>query len=80
MATLSAQDRLDAVADYIREDGVSVTKADLRAAFNALDDWFDTNAATLNSALPVAARTGLSTAQKARLLRAVIAKRYLSGV
>jgi len=80
MPTLSAQDRLDAVADYIREDGVSITKADLRAAFNALDDWFDTNAATLNAVLPVAARTGLSTAQKARLLRAVIAKRYLSGV
>lgn len=80
MATLSAQDRLDAVADYIRDDGVSITKADLRAAFNALDDWFDTNAATLNAVLPQPARSDLSTAQKARLLRAVIAKRYLSGV
>lgn len=79
MAVLSAQDRLDAVADYIREDGVSITKADLRAAFNALDDWFDANAATLNAVIPQPARSGLSTSQKARLMRAVIAKRYLSG-
>jgi Ni2+-binding GTPase involved in maturation of urease and hydrogenase len=64
----------------MREDGVSITKADLRAAVDALDDWFDANAATLNTALPVAARNGLTTTQKARLLRAVIARRYLSGV
>lgn len=80
MATLSAQDRLDATADYIREGGVAVSKDDLKAAFNALDDWFDTNAATLNAVLPVAARTGLTVQQKARLLTAVIRKRYISGV
>ena len=79
MALMSNQDRLECWRDYIREDGVSVSKDDLRAAIDALDVWFDTNAATLNAVLPVAARTGLTTPQKARLLRAVIAKRYLTG-
>jgi len=80
MAVLSEQDRLTAWAEFMREGGVSITKADLRAAVDALDDWFDANAATLNTALPLAARNGLTTTQKARLLRAVIARRYLSGV
>ena len=80
MATMDEGNRAGCWAEFMREGGVSITKAELRAAVGALDDWFDTNAATLNTALPVAARTGLSTPQKARLLRAVIARRYLSGV
>lgn len=79
MAVMSNQSRQDCWTDFMREDGVAITKADLRAAIDALDDWFDSNAATLNAVLPVAARTGLTTPQKARLLRAVIAKRYLTG-
>jgi hypothetical protein len=81
MATMVEQDRAGCWSEFMREDGVSITKADLRAAVNALDDWFDANASTtLNNALPVAARNGLTTTQKARLLRAVIARRYLAGV
>ena len=80
MAVMDESARLACWAESMREDGVSITKADLRAAVDALDDWFDANAATLNTALPVAARNGLTTTQKARLLRAVIARRYLSGV
>jgi hypothetical protein len=75
------QDRAGCWAEFMRDDGVAIAKGDLRAAVNALDDWFDANASTtLNNALPVAARTGLTTTQKARLLRAVIARRYLAGV
>ena len=51
-----------------------LTKQDLRAAFNAVDDWVDTNAASLNTAIPVAARTALSAAQKAQLLMFVVRK------
>lgn len=40
------------------------TKADLRAAINATDDWIDTNATAYNLALPVAFRTSASLAQK----------------
>lgn len=79
MATLSEQDRVDIWANYMRESGVSISKSDLRAAFDAIDDWFDANATTLNTALPLAARNGLSTQDKARLLKAVINKRYLTG-
>lgn len=81
MAVLSEQDRFDTWADWMRQNTatVAVSKTDLRAAFDAIDDWFDTNAATLNNALPVAARTGLTTGQKAALLSAVVAKCYLKG-
>lgn len=81
MAVLSEQDRFDTWADWMRQnkDAISISKVELRAAVGALDSWFNTNAATLNSALPVAARTGLSSSQKAALLTAVVAKRYLKG-
>ncbi len=80
MAVMDETNRSDCWRDYMREGGVAITKSELREAVDALDDWFDANATTLNSALPLAARTGLSTTEKARLLRAVIAKRYLTGV
>lgn len=86
MALLSDQDRLDAagvyMADLSRErDAVSgVSKADLRSAFNALDQFLHDNAAAINSAIPQPARANLTSAQKARLMMAVIVKRYLSGV
>jgi len=44
---------------------------------DALDDFMDQNATALNNALPVTARTNLTTPQKAAVLSAVIAKRYL---
>lgn len=81
MAVLSEQDRFDTWAEWMRQnaEAVTISKTDLRAAFDAIDDWFDTNAATLNNALPAAAKAGLSQPQKAALLSAVIAKRYLKG-
>lgn len=59
---------------------VALTKADLRAAVNAIDTWLHSNAADLNAALPQPARGALTTAQKARLLQFVVARRYLTGV
>lgn len=84
MATLTNEQRRQIWAEYMKDissdrETCSITKADLRAAFDALDDWFDANAATLNSALPTAARTGLTTAQKARLLMLVVRERYIIG-
>lgn len=43
------------------------TKAELRAAVNATDDWIDANAAAFNSALPLAFRTNASQVQKTLL-------------
>lgn len=54
----------------------SITKADLLAAVNAADTWVDNNAASFNSALPVAFRTWASVGMKATLLAVVALARY----
>ena len=84
MAVLSDADRLELWAEYQRElstvrEPLALTKADLRAAVNALDDFLNTNAGTINSAIPQPARSALTTAQKARLLMFVIRQRYMKG-
>ncbi len=78
MATLSAQVRADATAELQRTADCpgGITKADLRAAIDAADDWADANASAYNLALPVAARNALTARQKARLLVFVIQKRW----
>lgn len=86
MAVLSDSDRLAAAGDFMsdlsreRQAVAGLTKADLRAAFNALDQFLSDNATAINNAIPQPARANLTTEQKARLLKAVITKRYLSGV
>lgn len=81
MAVLSDPDRRDVWAEFMRDNAapVGVTKADLRAAVNALDAFLETNAAAINTAIPQPARGALSTAQKAMLLTYVIRKRYVKG-
>lgn len=81
MAVLSDQDRFDAWAQWQREnkDTVAVTKTDLRAAFNALDDYFNANAAAMNTAIPQPARANLSTSQKASIARLVLYFRFING-
>lgn len=81
MAVLSDNDRIDSWAEFMRlnTEGIGISKADLRAAVNAADDWANSNAASFNSALPQPARGSLSSAQKARLLSLVVRKRYEKG-
>ena len=81
MAVLSDPDRQEVTAKYMTDntDVFTLTKADIRAAVNALDDFFNANAAAINATLPLPARTALSQAQKAHLLTLVIAQRYLKG-
>jgi hypothetical protein len=83
MAVLSDTDRADLFAEINRDRGaiagMSITKADLRAALNAADDWANTNASAYNSALPLPARTAMTADQKAALLMYVIRKRRDSG-
>lgn len=85
MAVLSAADRLAGHVEYLRlrnevRDSIECTKPNVKAAFDALDDFFNTNAAAINAAIPQPARSQLTTAQKARLAIAVLERRYLSGV
>lgn len=78
MALLSIADRAAIVADIVRttECPGAVTKADLRAAIDAIDAWVDANAASFNSAIPLPARTALTARQKVALLTWVVRRRF----
>jgi hypothetical protein len=82
MAVLSDTDRARIWRGLMRywsrtAEGCAITKADLRAAVDSVDSWIDNNAATLNSAIPLAARNGLTAEQKAMLLASVALMRRL---
>ena len=57
MAVLSDNDRAATWAELMQEwssarEPVGLTKADLRAAVNAIDTWLNDNAAAANAAIP----------------------------
>lgn len=85
MATLSADDLTAVWAQWmqvsssIKEPMPGVLKADVLAAVTALDSFMNTNAGAVNNAIPLPARTALTTAQKARMLMFVIEQRYVKG-
>lgn len=84
MAVLNDTDRAEVNAELMREisadqQACGITKADLRAAINAADDWANANAAAYNTALPQPARGALTATQKARLLLHVVRKRWVKG-
>ena len=70
---------VDAICSAREEFGI-ISKDEIRAALDAIDDWVSTNQASFNSALPLPARTVLTTQQKARLLSFVVDKRFLEDV
>lgn len=55
----------------------SLRRVDLRAAFDASDNWAEGKASSFNSALPETARGVLTAADKALLLSRVIRRRAL---
>lgn len=81
MAVLSDSDRAACWREWMDEnvETCGIVKADLRAAIDAADSWANSNAASFNTALPVPARTTLSSAQKAAILAYVIVKRWKVG-
>lgn len=58
---------------------VTITKQDLRAALDAVDQWVSDNTASFNTAIPQPARGALSTPQKVRILLAVVSRRFSAG-
>jgi hypothetical protein len=80
MAVLSDSDRAAVMGDFAALPGLELTKADLRAALNGLDDFVSTNQTAINNAIPQPARSALTTSQKARLLMYVVQKRYVAGI
>ena len=67
MAVLSDTDRVQCWQDFMRDPAninaaaSGLTKAQIRAAVDATDQWIDDNAASFNSALPAAVRTALTS-------------------
>ncbi len=80
MAVLSQADRDLVFASYKgsldQVLGDTLTCGDLKAAVTAADAWVDANAAAYNNALPTAVKNALTTTQKARLLEAVVRRRF----
>ena len=72
MAELSTEDRERIWRGIMRwwsnvREPVGISKDELLAAVNATDIWIDSNQASYNTALPVAARDNLTQAQKTLL-------------
>ena len=78
MAVLTDTQRRNTWAALMREGTgtFSIAKPDLRDALNAVDDWVDANAASLNAAIPQPARGALTPAQKAQMLVFVVERRF----
>ncbi len=81
MAVLGDNDRVTMVQKFAQDmsgtrTAVSIVKADMRAAVNAIDDWVQANASAFNTAIPQPARGALTTQQKAKLLWYVVQRRF----
>ncbi len=78
MSVLIEFDRFTVWADLMRldESYSGMSKVDLRAAVNAVDDWIEANQASFNAALPLPARTALTARQKTLLFMAVAARKF----
>jgi hypothetical protein len=82
MAALTDSDRAECWAEVMRREDVgtlTISKADVRALMNAVDDWVVANATAFNAALPQPGRGALSSAQKALILSEIVLKRYVKG-
>ena len=81
MAVLSDADRAEVTQEFmaLAAGPHSITKADIRAAVNALDDWYNTNALNANAALPQPARGAMTQADKAHMSNLIVTKRYVKG-
>lgn len=86
MAVMASGDRALCKLDFMNETGIlretiiGCLKADVLAAINAADQWASDNAASFNTALPTAFKNNATAPQKARLLRWVIYRRWVTGV
>jgi hypothetical protein len=87
MANLSDDDRVKVWKEFMAQTSAAhegfaapLTKADVRAAVDGIDQWLTDNASSGNQAIPQPARSGLSTAQKARLQSIIVLQRWGSGV
>lgn len=84
MAVLTDAVRFQTWAEVMRSlsdtrQEVGISKAELRAAIDALDAFMNTNSGAINTAIPQPARGSLTSSQKALLLMHVIQRRWVEG-
>ena len=89
MAVLTNEDRAELWAQFMRtacarneniSAGGAMTKQELRAAVDAVDQWVSDNQASFNTALPEPAKSVLSADHKAKLLVFIVKKRWEVGI
>jgi hypothetical protein len=89
MAALSNEDRQELWTNFMRvvcarnenlSSGGAMTKQQLRAAVDAVDQWVSDNKTAFNNAIPDPAKTALSADQKAELLVYIVKKRWEVGI
>ena len=85
MANLGDTDRKAVWAAFMAEmkavdRGTAFTKADFRAAVNALDAWVAANAGAINAAIPLPARNALTNLEKIGIFARVATKRFAKEV
>lgn len=78
MTVLTDPERQQVVAQFMRtiECPGGITKPQLRAVVDSIDDWWETVAADGNNSIPQPQRGIMTTKQKSALFTAVLAKRY----
>lgn len=82
MAALSTDDRKRIWRGLMRKWSAdrttigAVNKTELQAAVDAIDDWIDQNAAAVNAAIPLPARSQLTNAQKSLLFCSTATMRF----
>ena len=82
MAVLSETERFEVWAQYMRDNiiaNATITKPELRAAVDAIDDFLQNNANLINNQFPQPAKAELTAAEKAAIVMYVTAKRYGVG-
>ena len=62
-----------------RGEEVVANKIVLRQVFNDLDDFFNANAAAINSSISLPGRAEVTTAHKAYIAARVLLRRYADG-
>jgi len=77
VAIMSNEERRRCWAQLMRAntEPMGITKADLRAAVDATDQWIEDNSVAFNAALPQPARGALSATQKTLLFVYVAMRR-----
>lgn len=79
MAVLTDTQRAEVTAAFMQQalGPLSILKAEIRAAVDGLDSWYDANAPAANQAIPQPARGALTLEDKALLSNLIVTKRYV---